>query len=224
MIEIASEQLTPHRGGRLAAALGAVAMSVIGCGSATDPEELSSLPAPVGPTAAPFPSTVPSTRTAIPSTSSIAPTRRVTAQATGRPGRMLSVLVTFYGAGDNDPPGSTEIAHPNALHSSAGGTGTYANPVSLASDRRAIPVGTRVYYPPLAKYFVMEDDCAGCIEDWESSRTPHIDLWAGNHSGADFIACENALTPSGRVSVELNPPPGRRVDTSPLYGGNGCQA
>ena len=222
MIEIASEQVTSHRGGRLAAALGAVAMCVIGCGSATDPEELSSLPAPVGPTAAPFSTAVPSTRTATPSP--VAPTRHVTAQATGRPGRMLSVVVTFYGAGDNDPPGSTEIAHPNALHSTAGGTGTYANPVSLAGDRRAIPVGTRVYYPPLAKYFVMEDDCAGCIADWAASRTPHIDLWAGNHSGSAFTDCENALTPSGRVSVELNPPPGRRVDTSPLYGASGCRA
>jgi hypothetical protein len=221
--EIASEQLTPHRGGRLAAALGAVAMSVIGCGQATDPEELNSLPSTVGPTAAPFPSALPSTSAASPAVPSGTPTRHVTAQATHKPGRMWSVVVTFYGAGDNDPPGSTEIAHPNALHRAAGGTGTYANPISLAGDRRAIPVGTRVYYPPLAKYFVMEDDCAGCIEDWDADRTPHIDLWAGDHSGADFIACENALTPSGRVSVELNPPPGRRVDTSPLYGGDGCR-
>ncbi|MDT7578483.1 MAG: hypothetical protein QOH17_4816 [Pseudonocardiales bacterium] len=212
------------RPARLAVVLGVVALALVGCGS-TAPERLTSPSVTALPTSVPLVSAVPSTTTT-PSRSPKAttPPRHVTSQPTGRPGRMLSVLVTFYGAGDNDPPGSTEIAHPNALHSAAGGTGTYANPVSLASDRRAIPVGTRVYYPPLAKYFVMEDDCAGCIEDWESSRTPHIDLWAGNHSGADFIACENALTPSGRVAVELNPPPGRRVDTSPLYGGDGCQA
>jgi hypothetical protein len=137
---------------------------------------------------------------------------------------MWSVVVTFYGAGDNDPPGSRDIAHPNALHSSAGGTGTYANPISLASDRREIAVGTRVYYPPLAMYFVMEDDCAGCIDDWASGRTPHIDLWAGDHSGLDFLACQNALTPSGRVTVEVNPPPGRPVDTRPLYDGRRCRA
>jgi 3D (Asp-Asp-Asp) domain-containing protein len=212
------------RRARLAILLGVVVPVVVGCGS-TDPERLTSPSFTALPTSAPLVSAVPSTAT----TPSLAPKattppRRVTSSATGRPGRMWSVVVTFYGAADNDPPGSTEIAHPNALHSSAGGTGTYANPVSLASDRRAIPVGTRVYYPPLAKYFVMEDDCAGCIEDWGSNRTPHIDLWAGNHSGSDFIACENALTPSGRVSVELNPPPGRRVDTSPLYGGGGCRA
>jgi hypothetical protein len=136
---------------------------------------------------------------------------------------MWSVVVTFYGAGDNDPPGSRAIAHPNTLHGAAGGIGTYANPVSLASDSREIAVGTRVYYPALAMYFVMEDDCAGCIDDWESDRTPHIDLWAGNHSGNAFLACENALTPSGRVMVEVNPPPGRPLDTRPLYEGSGCR-
>ena len=97
----------------------------------------------------------------------------------------------------------------------AGGTGTYADPLSLAADPRAIPVGTRVYYPQLRKYFVMEDDCAQCITDWRSSRTPHIDLWTGNYQGSALIACENALTPDGRVAVEVNPPPGRPVDPRP---------
>ena len=95
-------------------------------------------------------------------------------------GRMWSVVVTFYGAADNDPPGSTEIATRTTHHQEAGGTGTYADPLSLAADPRAIQVGTRVYYPPLQKYFVMEDDCAQCITDWRSSRTPHIDLWTGD--------------------------------------------
>ena len=132
------------------------------------------------------------------------------------------MVVTFYGAADNDPAGSTAIAHPNALHREAGGVGTYADPLSLAADTRAIAVGTRVYYPPLRKYFVMEDDCAGCIENWESSRTPHIDLWTGDHLGSGLLACEEALTPSGRVTVEVNPPQGRPVDTRPLYDGSDC--
>jgi hypothetical protein len=68
----------------------------------------------------------------------------------------------------------------------------------------------------------MEDDCASCIDEWESSERPHIDLWAGDYSGDDFLACQNALTPDGTVMVEVNPPPGRPVDTSPLYGSSGC--
>ena len=126
------------------------------------------------------------------------------------------------GAADNDPPGSTEIAHPNDRHQEAGGTGTYADPLSLAADPRAIPVGTRVYYPPLRKYFVMEDDCAQCITDWRSSRRPHIDLWTGDFQGSALLACENALTPDGLVAVEVNPPPGRPVDPRPLFNGRGC--
>jgi len=155
-------------------------------------------------------------------TTTAAPTPTAAPKPTPAPGRMWSVVITFYGAADNDPPGSTEIAYPNAHHRAAGGTGTYADPLSLAADPRAIPVGTRVYYPPLQKYFVMEDDCAACIAEWRSSRTPHIDLWTGNFTGAGIIRCEETLTPDGRVPVELNPPPGRPVNPRPLYSGKGC--
>ena len=132
--------------------------------------------------------------------------------------------MTFYAAGDNDPPGSRAIAYPNSRHRLAGGTGTYADPLSLASDTREIRVGTRVYYAPLQKYFVMEDDCARCISDWRSSRVPHIDLWTGNYGGSSMIACEEALTPPGRVTVEVNPPLGRPVDQRPLYSAGACLA
>lgn len=170
------------------------------------------------------PLTTPPQPTAAPiaPTTTAAPTPTAAPKPTPAPGRMWSVVVTFYGAADNDPPGSTEIAYPNAHHRAAGGTGTYADPLSLAADPRAIPVGTRVYYPPLRKYFVMEDDCAACIAEWRSSRTPHIDLWTGNYTGAGIIRCEETLTPDGRVAVELNPPPGRSVDPRPLYSGKGC--
>lgn len=170
------------------------------------------------------PLTTPPQPTAAPiaPTTTAAPTPTAAPKPTPAPGRMWSVVVTFYGAADNDPPGSTEIAHPNAHHRAAGGTGTYADPLSLAADPRAIPVGTRVYYPPLRKYFVMEDDCAACIAEWRSSRTPHIDLWTGNYTGAGIIRCEETLTPDGRVAVELNPPPGRPADPRPLYSAKGC--
>jgi len=172
---------------------------------------LTSPPPTAAPAAAP--------RTTLPPPPSATPTPSPKQAPTGR---MWSVFVTFYGAADNDPPGSTEIAHPNDRHQEAGGSGTYADPLSLAADPRAIPVGTRVYYPPLRKYFVMEDDCAQCITDWRSSRRPHIDLWTGDFQGSALLACENALTPDGLVAVEVNPPPGRPVDPRPLFNGRGC--
>jgi hypothetical protein len=172
------------------------------------------LTSPPPPTAAPA-----APRTTLPPPPSATPT---TSPKQAPTGRMWSLFVTFYGAADNDPPGSTEIAHPNDRHQEAGGTGTFADPLSLAADPRAIPVGTRVYYPPLRKYFVMEDDCAQCITDWRSSRRPHIDLWTGDFQGSALLACENALTPDGLVAVEVNPPPGRPVDPRPLFNGRGC--
>ena len=166
------------------------------------------LTSPPTPTAAPA-----APRTTLPPPPSATPTP---SPKQAPPGRMWSVFVTFYGAADNDPPGSTEIAHPNDRHQEAGGSGTYADPLSLAADPRAIPVGTRVYYPPLRKYFVMEDDCEDCITEWGASRRPHVDLWLGA-AGNGLLACEEKLTPAGRVPLEINPPADRPVDPAPLY-------
>jgi hypothetical protein len=64
-------------------------------------------------------------------------------------GGKVTVEVTFYGGPDNDPPGSTEIAYPNSRHPAAGGTGTYDDPITAASDPRALPPGTLLYDPRL---------------------------------------------------------------------------
>jgi 3D (Asp-Asp-Asp) domain-containing protein len=206
----------PGRARTLRRALLAVAVVVVG-GFAMAIGWMAAAPLTTPPTPTAAPAAAP--RTTTPPTAAATP-RPAPTQAPA--GRMWSVVVTFYGAADNDPPGSTEIAHPNGPHQEAGGTGTYADPLSLAADPRAIQVGTRVYYPQLRKYFVMEDDCAQCITDWRSSRTPHIDLWTGDYQGSALLACENALTPDGLVPVELNPPPGRPVDPRPLFNGRGC--
>jgi len=128
----------------------------------------------------------------------------------------VDVYVTFYGGPDNDPPGSTDIAYPNGRHGSAGGTGTYADPITLATDPRELPPGTVVYAPQWQKYFVMEDDCEDCITEWGASRRPHVDLWLGA-AGNGLLACEEKLTPAGRVPLEINPPADRPVDPAPLY-------
>lgn len=147
---------------------------------------------------------------AAPAAAGAAPTTNPAAHGT------VSVNVTFYGGPDNDPPGSTDIAYPNARHATAGGTGTYADPVTLATDPRELPPGTLVYYPRLQKYFVMEDDCDECIAEWGASKRPHVDLWTGP-SGAALLRCEETLTPDAPEPIEVNPPADRPVDTRPLY-------
>lgn len=78
-----------------------------------------------------------------------------------------SAYVTGYSYYDNTPPGSATIAYPNAQHKVAGGTGTYANPITLAVGwslvgKKEVPdyaPGTMFYLPVLRKYVRVEDQC-----------------------------------------------------------------
>ena len=143
--------------------------------------------------------------------------------ARGDGGTTQSVYVTFYGWADNSPPGGA-IAYPKnggypTLHNTAGGVGTYADPITFATDQAEIPAGTIVYVPFIEKYVMMEDDCVECDTDWTSSRKWHIDLWM-NSSAAEnatsLASCEGSWTRSATV-VEIGAPPGRTVTTAPLF-------
>jgi hypothetical protein len=140
-----------------------------------------------------------------------------------RPAQTQSVYMTFYGWPDNSPPGGA-IAYPKnggfpTVHSAAGGTGTYADPITFATDEAEFPVGTRLFAPVIEKYLVMEDDCAECDTDWFSSQKWHIDVWMNSNGGDDSNAvldCEDQWTKSTTV-VEVNPPPGRPATAPPLF-------
>lgn len=137
--------------------------------------------------------------------------------------------LTFYGWYDNTPPGCG-IAYPE-VHTCAGGTGTYSDPLTFASDKSEIKPGTKIYVPRVEKYFVMEDDCTECDQDW-SGQGPdggpkmwHFDLWLGGKGGNEFdaIDCEDALTLSDSngdplmESVVINPPSGEKVSSEPIF-------
>jgi hypothetical protein len=134
----------------------------------------------------------------------------------------LTTIVTFYAAYDNDPPGSTTIAFPNPRHPRAGGTGTFDDPLTLAGATEVLEVGTLVYYAPLRRYFVMEDLCETCIARWNTTGEPQLDLWVGPAVDPGVVACEENLTPDRPVEVEIGPPSGRPVDTTPLYTEGHC--
>ena len=179
-----------------AAVVGFLVIGLAACAGPT-PAEAAPLPAP-----APAPAAAPTT-----------PTPQTIRQ---------QVEVTFYAAADNDPPGSAEIAYPNSRHTSAGGTGTYADPLSLATDPREIRPGVIVYYPTVQKYFVMEDDCAECIDDWSADRKPHVDLWMSTTADPAVQNCEAALTPDDPDTIIVNPPANLPVDLKPLYANGKC--
>jgi len=138
-------------------------------------------------------------------------------------GRMQAVYMTFYGWPDNSPPGGA-IAYPKnggfpTVHNAAGGTGSYADPITFATDQAELPVGTLLFAPVIEKYLVMEDDCAECDTDWSSSQKWHIDVWMNSNGTDDSTAvldCEDQWTKSTTV-VEINPPPGRPATTPPLF-------
>ena len=130
-------------------------------------------------------------------------------------------LVTLYGWPDNSPPGNA-IAYPEdegypTIHDAAGGTGTYSDPITFATDQAELPIGSIVYYPYLHRYFIMEDDCVECDQDWNNGKA-HIDLWVGGEGGDTnaVINCEDALTQDS-ADVDVNPPSDEAVDTTPLF-------
>lgn len=138
-------------------------------------------------------------------------------------GRSQAVYMTFYGWPDNSPPGGA-IAYPKSdgfptVHETAGGAGTYDDPITFATDKAEFPVGTLLFAPVLEKYLVMEDDCAECDTDWSSSQKWHIDVWM-NSNGTDdsnaVLGCEDRWTQSTTV-VEVDPPAGRPATAPPLF-------
>jgi hypothetical protein len=130
---------------------------------------------------------------------------------------MLQVEFTLYGWPDNSPPGNA-IAYPQ-IHHGAGGTGTYADPITFATDQAEEAPGTIIYVPAFLKYAIMEDGCVSCSSDWNSSMKYHFDLWLNSNASSDsqkVQACEGQWTQS-QTTVEINPPSGRMVDPTPLY-------
>lgn len=141
--------------------------------------------------------------------------------------------VTLYGYVDNTPP-SAIISNP-VIHQQAGGTGTYSDPVTFATDTREEKPGTIVYYSYLQKYFIMEDTCDECSKDWTGNngdnpvppRNGHrwrIDLWAGGNKASlkqpdknDLLNCEDNLTQDNGGTVTLNPAKNLPVDKTPIY-------
>jgi hypothetical protein len=181
---------------------------------------------PVSASAGASPSTPSPSASASPRRSA-GPSRSATAPAPGPGGQSRSFYVTYYGAADNTPPGSRDIAY-GAVHSRAGGTGTYRDPITFATDRTELPVGTIIYFAPLRRYFVMEDSCTECEEDWRGDgpnggpRFPHLDLWAGTATDQGIVRCESSLTRDRQSTVLVGPPPNLPVTPGQLYDGRTC--
>src|SRR5262249_54997795 len=120
----------------------------------------------------------------------------------------FKAYTTGYGWPDNTPPGGA-ISN-GVIHTSAGGVGTYVDPITLAVGHSIInnvdyldyPPGTRFYIPAVRRYFIVEDTCGDgstpqngpCHVGYQGN--PWLDLWVGGQNLSDAItySCQNSIT------------------------------
>ncbi len=134
----------------------------------------------------------------------------------------MRAYVTGYSWFDNDPPGSAEIAYPTPGRESAGGVGTFSNPITVAVHKGAWAPGTKFYVPWLSKYIVVEDQCAGCTNLPPGAST-WLDVWVNGQAAGKTAsdACMGKITRV--VLVVRNPPANLRVEsTSPISSAGSC--
>jgi hypothetical protein len=162
-------------------------------------------------------------------------------------------------------PNAGNISHTQATE----GTGTYADPITAAASADSDPAsptannprhhfasaggvtltpGTMIYNPEVHKYFIFEDSCIECgdefacvvsPEDTDDGKVPagctagtnlHIDFWMGpsfSSDSNDLDACEDNSTIGsdwfgGPGQVIVNPPDDLPVVTTSLYSGSGA--
>lgn len=132
----------------------------------------------------------------------------------------FTAYITGYGFWDNTPPGSTAISKP-VVHQRAGGTGTYADPVTIAvghtikGSRQTLDYapGTRFYIERLRKYAIVEDVCgdgntpqAGpCHTGYRGHPWLDVYIGGGKHSAAATTACARQIT--ALQNIVINPKP-----------------
>jgi uncharacterized protein YdeI (BOF family) len=161
--------------------------------TATSDPTVTANPIPASPTDTATPTDPPTTSS--PSPTSTAPTETGTIVKT--------VYTTGYGYWDNTPAGSSTISNP-VIHQTDGGTGTWADPVTVAVGHSIIngkdildyPAGERFYIPNLQKYFIVEDTCG----DGSSPQTEPCHQLFGNTTGE--YAGQNA-DPGSTIWIDL---------------------
>ena len=126
----------------------------------------------------------------------------------GDAAQTVSSYVTFYGFDDNDDgnpshTGTSVISNPTVHKVATEDLGSYAHPGTLAADKKFLPPGTIVYVPALQRYYVMEDTCRECSQDWANKKN-HIDIFVAG-TGPALAACENRLTME-KADIVINPP------------------
>jgi hypothetical protein len=139
---------------------------------------------------------------------------------------ITNAFTTSYGWPDNSPAGNGT----SGPSGHAGGTGTYANPVTLAvgyvGSVPDYPYGTVFYIPNVRRYFVVGDTCQAChnLSAAPAGTSVWVDMWAGGNGSdnAGVLACEDTLT--GNYTIIKDPVATLPVVVGPLWTGTTCTA
>jgi hypothetical protein len=164
---------------------------------------------------------VPAPAAALPAAPKPAPAPSASSSAAERV--VTTTYTTAYTWHDNTPAGSAAISHP-VLHQSAGGTGTYEDPITIAvghslasgEDVLDFPAGTRIYLPDVRRYFIVEDTCGDgdepeggpCHQGAKAQGTNStiwIDMWIGGQSVNAAAADECASKVTDVNTAVFNP-------------------
>lgn len=186
------------------------------------------------PTPTPSPSVTPSPT--VTPTPSATPTPSPSTSPTSR---SINAYVTGYSYYDNTPPGSATISNP-VIHQTAGGTGTFADPITVAvghslatgSDVLDWPAGTKFYMPYLQRYFIVEDTCGDgptpqngpCHTGYTqeaAGTTTWLDIWVGGQVAGQTASdsCMGKIT--GAHNVLVNPASNYLVTSGEVASGTG---
>jgi hypothetical protein len=150
---------------------------------------------------------------------------------TAAPGEVrISAYLTAYTYWDNTPPGSADISNP-IIHQKAGGTGTFADPITLAvghsyatgKDVLDYPAGTKFYMPYLKRYFIVEDTCGDgahpengpCHTGYQGH--PWLDMWIDGALGTRSSSNTCAEDITEIHAVIKNPAANYAVVAGPVF-------
>ncbi|MFB7781062.1 hypothetical protein [Streptomyces bauhiniae] len=168
-------------------------------------------------------------------------TELLASSGTGGSGKTIEkAFTTGYTWFDNTPRGSAQISDP-VLHHGAGGTGTYADPITLAvghssaggKDTLDYPAGTRFYMPRVRRYFIVEDACGDggspqngpchSLKTAPQGATTWVDMYVGGGSGDNESAVRNCTDKvTGLNTIVENPGADLPVVEGPLFQNGKC--
>jgi hypothetical protein len=129
-------------------------------------------------------------------------------------GKQVLVRLRGYSSYDNIPPGPAEVTDP-VVHDTAGGQGTFDDPVTLAVPLGSdFDPGTRLYLPSVRRYGVVEDFDPG------PPSADDVAVWVDGEGGSEGAVDACLDRSAGPTHAEVDPPPGRPVIPGPIFDGS----